>query len=170
MVPKSAREQASRYSTAWFVQVFCVLLLVWISLNGLENLLTGTLAAAAGAALGTWLAPEDPYPWRPLRWLWFAGFFVTESFRGGFDVAMRALRPDLPINPVIERRTIVVSQGKPTMLLTSFISLLPGTLSVWLDPAEQTLQVHYLAPETIASVDRLEKKLSWVFAEPGVKD
>jgi multicomponent Na+:H+ antiporter subunit E len=170
MVPRSAREQSSRFSTAWFFQVFCVLTIIWIALNGLDNLLAGIPAAAAGAALGTWLAPEDPYPWRPLRWLWFAGFFVAESFRGGFDVAMRALRPDLPINPVIERRSIAVSKGKPTMLLTSFISLLPGTLSVWLDPAEQTLQIHYLAPETIASVDRLEQKLSWVFAEAGTDE
>jgi multicomponent Na+:H+ antiporter subunit E len=167
MVPRSAREPRRRFSTIWFFQVFCVLLFVWIALNGLDGLLVGTLAAAAGAGLGTWLTPEEPYPWRPLRWAWFAGFFIVESFRGGFDVAMRAIRPDLPIDPVIERRAIVVSKGKPTMLLTSFISLLPGTLSVWLDPSEQVLQVHYLAPETIASVDRLEQKLAWVFGDSG---
>lgn len=167
MAPQSAREQRRRVSSAWFFQVFCALLLVWVALNGLSGLLVGALAAAAGAGLGTWLAPEDPYPWRPLRWLWFAGFFLTESFRGGFDVAMRAIHPDLPINPVIEHRTIIVSKGKPTMLLTSFISLLPGTLSVWLDSSEQTLQIHFLAPETIASVDRLEQKLAWVFGDTG---
>jgi len=162
-VPYSVRNQLRSLHLAWFVQVFAVLFLIWIALNGRDSLFLGVFASALGAALGTWLAPEAPYPWRPIRWMQFAGFFLLESFKGGFDVALRAIRPDLPINPIFQKRELALPPGKPTMLLTSFISLLPGTLSVLLDTAGRTLEVHYLAPETVASVDRLEKKLAWVF-------
>lgn len=167
MVPHSAREQLRRLPVAWFSQVFAVLLLIWIALNGLSGMIVGVMASAAGAALGAWLAPEAAYPWRPIRWLWFVGFFLLESFKGGFDVALRAIRPDLPIDPMIQNRTLSLPAGKPTMLLTSFISLLPGTLSVLLNTSDNCLQIHYLAPETAASVDRLEKKLAWVFEGQG---
>jgi multicomponent Na+:H+ antiporter subunit E len=166
-VPYSVRKQLRSLHLAWSVQVFAVLLLIWIALNGGDDFTVGVFASLLGALLGTWLAPEAPYPWRPLRWMQFAGFFLLESFKGGFDVALRAIRPDLPINPIIHKRKLAVPPGKPTMLLTSFISLLPGTLSVLLDTAEQTLEVHYLAPETVASVDRLENKLAWVFEDYG---
>lgn len=167
IVPHSARDQRHRLQAAWFAQVFAMLLLIWIALNGLDGLAVGGLAATAGAALGAWLVPEAPYPWRPLRWLGFVGFFLYESFKGGFDVALRAIRPALPINPEIVARTIAVPPGKPTMLLISFISLLPGTLSVLLDKTENRLHVHFLAPETAASVDRLERWLAWVFEPRG---
>ncbi len=163
----SIRNKLGNLHPAWFTQVFAVLLLIWIALNGSGGLLVGVLASTVGAALGAWLAPEAPYPWRPLRWIQFVGFFLLESFKGGFDVALRAIRPDLPINPVIRRRKLALPAGKPTMLLTSFISLLPGTLSVLLDTSEQALDIHYLAPETAASIDRLEKKLAWVFEGNG---
>ncbi len=154
----------TRLPLTWFAQVFGVLLLIWIALNGLSGLLVGSLASAVGAGLGAWLAPEEPYPWRPLRWLAFAGFFLWESFKGGFDVAVRALKPGLPIEPDFHPHTIALPPGKPTTLLISFISLLPGTLSVMLDKSGKDLIVHSLAPEAMASVDRLERKLDWVFA------
>lgn len=163
-MPNSASDRCNHLlPAAWFAQVFAVLLLIWIALNGFSGLLVGTMAALAGAALGAWLAPEEPYPWRPLRWLAFAGFFLWESFKGGFDVALRALKPTLPIEPDFHQHTIALPPGKPTTLLISFISLLPGTLSVRLDQSGTELIVHSLVPETMASVDRLEHELSRVF-------
>lgn len=156
--------ERSRLPLTWFAQVFGVLVLIWVALNGLSGLLVGSLAALAGAGLGAWLAPEEPYPWRPLRWLSFAVFFLWESFKGGFDVALRALKPGLPIEPDFHSHSIALPPGKPTTMLISFISLLPGTLSVMLDKSGKALIVHSLAPEAMASVDRLERKLDWVFA------
>lgn len=162
-MPQSARDRSSRLPVAWFTQVFAVLLLIWIALNGLSGLGIGVLAAAAGAGLGAWLAPEAPYPWRPWRWLVFVLFFLWESFKGGFDVAARAVHPGLPITPRFNVHAISLPPGKPTTLLVSFISLLPGTLSVALDEKTSRLIVHALAESGMASVDRLEDKLAWVF-------
>jgi len=163
IVPHSARDRSSRLPIAWFSQVFAVLLLIWIALNGISGLLIGHLAALLGAGLGAWLAPEAPYPWRPWRWLVFVVFFLWESFKGGLDVAARALDPALPIAPRFNDYSITLPAGKPTTLLVSFISLLPGTLSVALDEQHQRLVVHALAANGMESVRRLEDKLAWVF-------
>ena len=164
-MPHSARDRSSRLPVAWFAQVFAVLLLIWIALNGISGLLVGVAAAIVGAGLGAWLAPEAPYPWRPWRWLIFVGFFLWESFKGGFDVALRAIRPKLPIQPDFHDHSISLPAGKPTTLLVSFISRLPGTLSVALDQKHQRLTVHALAPSAMTSVDRLEDKLAWIFSK-----
>ena len=157
----------ARDRLAWFAQVFTVLLVVWIALNGLSDLPVGVLAAGTGAAAGTWLAAQAPYPWHPLRWTCFAAFFLWESFKGGLDVAYRALHPALLINPSFNEYRISLSTGKPTTLLVSFISLLPGTLSADLEESRQRLIVHALTEESLASVERLENILAWVFSEAG---
>ena len=150
----------------WFIQTFIVLILIWIALNGFSGLWAGLLAALGGAALGTQLARGQPYPWRPLKWLAFAGFFVFESFKGGTDVAWRALTPTPNIDPGFTTHRIGIPAGLPTTLLTAVISLLPGTLSVRLLNDDRELIVHALTPATIESVKRLERMLHWIFG-PG---
>lgn len=163
IVPHSARDRSSRLPVAWFSQVFAVLLLIWIALNGFSGLVIGSLAALAGASLGAWLVPEAPYPWRPWRWLVFIAFFLWESFKGGSDVAARAVLPSLPIEPRFHDHAITLPAGKPTTLLVSFISLLPGTLSVALDQQHQRLVVHALTDNAMDSVVRLERQLGRIF-------
>ena len=165
MAKDSDQSSGSRRATtaAWFAQCFTVLILIWIALNGFNGLQTGVPAALAGAAIGTIFARGQPYPWHPLRWLVFAGFFLFESIKGGSDVAWRAMHPALKIAPEFKRYDIRVPVGLPTTLLTSIVSLLPGTLSVRLFESEHSLTVHALTPSAIASVRRLERMLIWVF-------
>jgi multicomponent Na+:H+ antiporter subunit E len=153
-------------AAAWFVQCFAVLILVWIALNGFNGLSTGVPAALAAAAVGTAFARSQAYPWHPLRGLVFAGFFLLESFKGGSDVAWRALHPALKIQPEFQSYLIELPEGLPTTLLTSMVSLLPGTLSVRLHETDRRLTVHALTPSAIASVERLERVLGWIFRGP----
>lgn len=148
---------------AWFIQTTIMLILIWIALNGFQGLWTGVPAALGAAAVGTYFARGQTYPWHPLRWLVFSGFFLFESLKAGADVAWRALHPRLKIQPGFEDYRIVLPPGLPTTMLTSTISLLPGTLSVHLREAEHCLVVHALAPSGMASVQRLERMLAWVF-------
>ncbi len=166
MVTKNAHQLGTwptAKSLAWCGQVFVALTLVWIALNGFEGLYAGVPAAFAAAALGTLYARGQPYPWHPLRWLVFAGFFLLESVKGGTDVAWRALHPALKIEPEFQPYDIELPPGLPTTLLTSLVSLLPGTLSVRLFEHEHVLNVHALTPSAIDSVRRLERMLGWVF-------
>lgn len=155
-----------RRHLVWFAQVFVVLMLIWLLLNGLNGLWTGLFAALVGAGAGSYFAAGPPYPWRPLRWLVFAGFFLWESMLGGVDVAGRALHPALKISPCFRRHKVQLAPGLPTTLLTSFISLLPGTLSTRLDEDSRELLIHALSPKSMASVERLERMLAWIFSEP----
>ncbi len=150
-------------SALWFAQCSGLLLLVWMALNGLNGLVLGLATALLAAAAGTYFAGGQPYPWQPLRWLAFAGFFLLESIKGGSDVAWRALHPAVKIEPVFQPYEIKLPSGLPTTLLTSLVSLLPGTLSVRLHEHRHVLNVHALTPSAVASVERLERMLSWVF-------
>lgn len=152
-----------RTGLSWFAQAFLVLTLIWIALNGLSGFWAGLAAASAGAAVGTYFARGQTYPWRPLKWLAFIAFFIIESIRGGVDVAARAMGPTVRIDPVFESHSIAIPPGLPTILLTSFISLLPGTLSVRLREHDHELIVHALTPGSMASVTRLERALAWMF-------
>ena len=148
----------------WALEIFALLLVLWIGLNGLDRPVVGLLAAAAGGLLAGWLAFERPYGWRPHRLVAFALFFVIESLRGGFDVAWRALHPALPIQPSFLRFHHGLPAGQPRTLMVSVLSLLPGTLSVDLVDDGGTLFVHVLTAEASESVERLRARIQWLFA------
>ncbi|MCH8477985.1 MAG: Na+/H+ antiporter subunit E [Wenzhouxiangella sp.] len=148
----------------WAVQIFVVLLLLWLLLNGLDRFLAGLLAAAAGAGLGAWLVSGQPHPWKPHRLIWFAGFFLWESFKGGVDVAWRAMHPGLKINPCFSSHCIDLPTGQPRTLMVATVSLLPGTLSADLSEDGRDLEIHALMPEAMASVERLEAWVAWLFS------
>lgn len=165
--PDTGEASGQSAGVLWFIECFAVLLLVWIALNGLSGLLAGLAAALVGAGVGTYFTQAQPYPLRPLRWLVFAGFFLLESFKGGSDVAYRALHPRLKIQPEFQDYPIRLKAGLPTTFLTSMVSLLPGTLSARLSESEQVLTVHALTPAAVASVRRLEDMLLWLFGRAG---
>lgn len=153
----------------WSSQSFIVLVLIWVSLNGLNDLWLGLLASLFGAALGGWLASGKPHPWRPHRLLLFALYFMWESLKGGVDVAWRALHPALRIDPCFSRHVMSLPEGQPRTLFISMVSLLPGTLSASAE-AGQVLLVHALTPEASDSVGQLEHWIAWLFSLEGQRD
>ncbi|MGY6555928.1 MAG: Na+/H+ antiporter subunit E [Wenzhouxiangella sp.] len=165
MKPGHDSGKASGQRASWrrFAQVFFTLMLVWIALNGLDGLGIGMLAAAAGTLCSAYFGAGQGFPLRPWRWLLFSAFFLVESFKGGADVAWRALHPTLKIQPEFQTYPVRLAPGLPTTFLTSIISLLPGTLSVRPAAGEPVLIVHALTPSAIASVARLENMLQWLF-------
>ncbi len=168
-VSKKRAGSGDRVTLICFAQLFLVLMLVWLALNGLSGLVAGVPAALLAAAIGAWFVGGQAYPWRPWRWLIFSGFFLLESIKGGSDVAWRAMNPALKIQPELVHHDIELPDGLPTTLLTSLLSLLPGTLSVRLFEADRALILHALTPAAVASTGRLERMLGWVFEPPDGK-
>ncbi len=158
------RSISNRQRLVWIGQTFVLLALTWLALNGLDGWWLGLLAASIGSVAGGLLASGQPHPWRPHRLLGFAGFFLVESFKGGVDVAWRALRLDLPINPEFHRYRIDLPEGQPRTLMISVISLLPGTLSADLSDDGEELVVHTLMPGAMASVERLDARIRRLFS------
>jgi multicomponent Na+:H+ antiporter subunit E len=155
---------SDRQRLVWMGQTFLVLALIWLALNGLDGWWFGLLAASVGAVAGGLLASGQPHPWRLHRLAGFAMFFLVESFKGGVDVAWRALRPDLPIKPEFHRCRLDLPEGQPRTLMVSVISLLPGTLSADLSDDGKELVVHTLMPEAMDSVWRLDQRIRHLFS------
>jgi multicomponent Na+:H+ antiporter subunit E len=147
----------------WGLRAFAPLLLVWIVLDGTEDVLVGVLGAAVGASLAGALAPGAPAHLRPLALPAFVGFFLVESFRGAVDVAWRAVRRDLPIHPHLVAYRVSLPPGPPRTLLAGVVSLLPGTLTADVADDGATLTLHALALEPQQAVHALETHVAALF-------
>lgn len=120
------------------------------------------LAIAAAVAAGLYYGPDVVHRWRPIELLKFLAHFVRSSLRGGVDVALRAMRPDLPVESVFIRRRIRVEHGQPRTLLVSSISLMPGTLTA--DVEGDEIELHLLDASMEGEVDELEARVDALFA------
>ncbi|MDI6900632.1 MAG: Na+/H+ antiporter subunit E [Anaerosomatales bacterium] len=138
---------------------------IWwaISEGDTAALAVGAPAALAAALISLALHP-DPLPVvRPLGLLRFAGFFLVHSVRGGIDVALRALKPSMPIDPRIITYDLRLPGNTARVVFTNTLSLLPGTLSAKL--GRDTLEVHVLdcAGEVTAEIARVEDRVADLF-------
>ena len=117
------------------------------------------LAVAAGAHRRVARSP----PWRLAGVPAMMWFFLRESVRGGFDVARRALRPRLPLEPGVVRFTTRLADGSPRLVFAGLISLLPGTLVLGLNG--NVLHVHVLdaGPRAEAGLRTLEDRVGALF-------
>lgn len=146
-----------------------VLALLWVGLGGADwrSWLVGAPAVALAAWAGARLAPKQS--WR-LSWpgvFRFFLFFLAASLRGGSDVARRAFRPRMQLNPGVVSYAMRLPAGVPRWLFCGVISLLPGTAVV--DIGEQEISVHVLdiEPRAQGGLSVLEERVAAVFgADP----
>jgi multicomponent Na+:H+ antiporter subunit E len=151
---------------------FLVLFLLWwvISEGDESGLWFGAMAAALVAWFSVRFFPGDDYRirWRALPG--FVVFFLAESVAAGVDVALRLLRPALPIQPGEVTLTTRLPGGAPRGLLANTLSLLPGTLTVSLRGDTLVLHGLDLRTDPEASVRKVEARIASLFGcrlEPG---
>ncbi|MGM0386140.1 MAG: Na+/H+ antiporter subunit E [Actinomycetota bacterium] len=159
----SAQASAPVNRRGWWSAAFVGLLLTWVLLNGLDFLVVGVLTAAVAALVPARLAQSHLPRVRPVQVALFLGYFVAESLRGAVDVAGRALRPAMPIDPGFFRYPTNLPPGLPLGLLMGTLSLLPGTLSVDLEGDGHTLVFHSLVGDTTDEARALEARISRLF-------
>lgn len=165
--PGSRPKLTVRERMLWAYEVFVVLAVMWLALNGTDRSVAGALVATAGALLAAWLAVNRPRPVVPWQVVPFVASFLVGSVRGGLDVAWRALHPRLPIDPQFRRFELDLPQGQPRTLMVSILSLMPGTLSVELEDDGRSLVVHALTASALDSVTTLHRRVRALF---GVAD
>jgi len=151
---------------AWGLRAFALLLLVWVVLDGVGDLAVALGAAALGAGIAVWLAPKDPARWHLAALPAFLRFFLVESFRGATDVAWRAMRRDLPIDPHLVRYRVALPPGPGRTLLAGVVSLLPGTLTADVTDAGDTLTVHAITANPQRAVRALEVRIAALYGTP----
>lgn len=95
----------------------------------------------------------------------FVPYFLIESFRGGFDVARRVLRPRLRVHPGFQSYRPQLASPAARVVFLDAISLLPGTLSA--DMRDGAIDVHALDNRTDLTPElaRLERTVGRLFGE-----
>jgi multicomponent Na+:H+ antiporter subunit E len=137
----------------------------WILTGGeLRSWIFGVPAVAAAAYLSLKLAPAGG------GWRWTAGgvarfvpFFLWQSLSGGVDVAWRAFRPDMPLEPDLIEYEWRLAHAPARVFMAGTVSLLPGTLSAEL--GDRVLRVHTLVrgPRASEGLERLEERVAALF-------
>jgi len=146
--------------TALFVLAWIV-----VSEGDLGSLVMGVPFALLAAVLSTALVPRGMPRIKAAGTLRYLRFFVVQSVLGGIDVAGRALRPSLPLDPGCIWYPIRVTGRPARVLFANTISLLPGTLSARIQG--DRLEVHMLdrCDESIDGLVALEDRVGSVFGQ-----
>jgi len=118
-------------------------LLWWVLTGGAtDSWPVGAVIVVIALLVTLGLSPFGPGRLSLIGLLRFLPFFLWHSLKGGVDVATRAFRPSLPIDPCLVDYRLRLSSGPEAVFMVNVASLLPGTLAARLD--RDRLQVHVL--------------------------
>jgi multicomponent Na+:H+ antiporter subunit E len=151
-----------------FLASWSVALAVWLVLTGGRALLTPwalgvTLAGGVTAFL---IGRGGSWPVHVLGFARFAGFFLLQSFLSGLDVALRALRPAMPLDPAQVTYTSALPNEGARVFFANTISLMPGTLTCALEGRDLTVHVLDGSRDVHAELARLERVIGGIFGLP----
>lgn len=90
----------------------------------------------------------------------FGWFFATQSVVGGVDVALRALRPSMPLEPAFVEYPVRLPTEAARVLLANTVSLLPGTLSSGLEGTTLIMHVLDHTQPIVLEVARVEEHIA----------
>lgn len=145
-----------------FLRRFAGFAIAWLVIAGPTP--ASWLIGLPTVALATWislrLAPPLPYQVSLRGLLGFLAYFVRESLRGGWDVAVRTLTPRMRIQPGQAHYSCSLPQGLPTVLFASCVSLLPGTLSQRFDNGRISLHLLDVSDPQDAQLRELEARIA----------
>lgn len=113
---------------------------------------------ASAAALR--LTPERGWRLHLVPAARFAWFFAVQSVVGGIDVALRALRPSMPLEPAFVEYPVRLPLEAARVVLADTVSLLPGTLSSGFEGDTLVLHVLDRTQPIAADVARVEEHIA----------
>ena len=125
---------------------FIIYLLLALPLSTAELIMGGAVALLS-AGLMIRLAPLQLKMFNPLRiirGLVYFPYFFYKMVQANLQIASVVLRPSLPINPSLVRAETLLKSDLGKLMLTSSITLTPGTLSV--DIREDKVYIHCVSP------------------------
>lgn len=149
-----------------FLVAFALIAVLWWALSDGDatSWKLGVPAALAAALMITLQPGLSGWRISPLGGLRFAGFYLLQSLRGGVDVALRALKPSLPLAPgFVEYRTRL-PRGPARTFFVAVIGLLPGTLTVRIAGRDLTVHVLDCGMPIGESLAQLEVRIAGLFA------
>lgn len=128
-------------SGAFFVAMWLVL---WGSIS-VANVLSGVLVAALLVIVFPMRAAgTEPARLNPLRIVQFGAFFVLRLVQANLAMALTVLSPRPRLNPGIVGIPLRTENDTLTTVVSAFITLTPGTLTLEVRLHPRTLFVHVL--------------------------
>ncbi|HDQ41170.1 MAG TPA: cation transporter [Desulfonatronum sp.] len=141
-------------------------LLWWVLTEGEHPLsLLGLAGVGSAAAVSMSVFPAGTWKWRFGPLIRFIPFFLWQSLLGGLDVAYRALRPKVDVQPEVIRHRLVLQQEPARVFFLWVISLLPGTAAVGLHGDETWVHVLDTDLGDPKKLHDLETRIAELFAE-----
>lgn len=139
----------------WFV----VYVALWLLLSAGSDWGFGLAFASAATLLSLWLK-LPPLGLRLVYLPRFLLFFVYETVLGAWDVARRALHPNLPLDPGWVTYPLRCPNHRVRLLLSAMVGLMPGTLSSHFDGENLYLHVLDQGQDWRTTVTRMETHLA----------
>jgi multicomponent K+:H+ antiporter subunit E len=123
-----------------------LLWLVWLALNDFSagHMLLGALLAIAIPLLVSPLSADEPVAKKPLVAIKFFFMVLGDIVVSNIEMVMRVLGPTHKLNPGFIVIPLDLKGELPLTILTSTISLTPGTVSVEFSQDKKWLYVHAL--------------------------
>ena len=139
---------------------------VWaiLSEGDVSSWLLGIPAVSIAVWLSSWEAHRPARLWRPRYAFLFTVDFIRMSIHSGIDVALKALRPRIAIDPGFIDFHLRLPDGPARHFFTGLIGLLPGTLSA--RRADDLLTVHLLdrQPGAVEALRNVERDVARLFS------
>lgn len=140
----------------------------WILAEGrLDGWLLGGIAVIAATWMSVALWPPATHGFRLAALPGFLVFFLANSVRGGWQVALMALRGRGALQPIFLDLPLSLPAGAPQILMTNVLSLMPGTVGVELvdELTNARLRLHVLHQglPVVAEARALERRIAALF-------
>lgn len=118
----------------------------------------GAPSILLAAGVSVWLGMR---PWHPslIMLPGFVWFFLGKMLAGGWDVAVRALHPERPLQPAWLDYSLHSDSPRVHLLLSGLVGLLPGTLASRIDGARMRIHVLDQRQAWEPTVRELEQRL-----------
>lgn len=158
----AARAAALTGWQGWVRRLLLFGVLWWILTGGApDSWLIGipVIVLAAWLSLALW----STFPLSLVGVLRFAPWFAVQSVAGATDVALRAMRPRMPLYPGIVRHRLRLPRGASRVTLANVVSMLPGTLSADLEDDELVIHALDTRKDLHQMVLDLEPRIAGVF-------
>lgn len=148
-----------------FIVHLIAYLVIWmiITAGDVESLLFGVPFSLLAAASAVFMSRPGSWRFSPLGLAKFTIYFLQNSIIGGVDVALRAIKPSMPLNPGFVSFEFRLPCDFSRALLADTVSLLPGTLSAGFTRDSVYLHVLDISQPVEAETRKIEKLIADAF-------
>lgn len=145
-----------------------ILAVLWVILAGADpgSWIVGVPTVAFALWARSRLSAAGLRGLSPLGTLRFLPYFLWESLKGGFDVALRVLGPRVRVSPGYLAYRLGLTRPSARVLFMNVVNLLPGTLTADIQGDRALIHVLDCGSDPLKSLRALEERVAALFGDP----